>query len=194
MPVYGRREKYCRGVIREGDTVVPGGGFVRPSPQAYPAMYFEKLASFEGDPVFCNTCQSWGVTKCIPPLRPNTDSRGRQANLDGDLCICKCPTPPRLKSSLASICVCFEEKELEAIAGAIPWRIYAGHSVDEHEIIYEIVDAVTGKALEGMTYKLTSAGRTLVDSQLLNGGKTEARSLNNHLDLAFIAWIRRACK
>lgn len=117
---------YWRPFIREGDSLTPGGGKVQPRPQQCPTIHFGKLACYEGDPVYCNTCKSWGVTKCVPPYRSHTDSEGRQANLDGDLCLCKCPTPPRLKASFDNVRMNFEERELLGMAGVKGWMSYAG--------------------------------------------------------------------
>jgi hypothetical protein len=101
-----------RAFIREGDTLEPHGGTVKPVPQTYPQVYGGKHACFEGDPVYCNACKTWGVTKCVPPLRPMTGPDGRQINLDGDFCLCKCSTPPRLKASQTTMCMGFEGHEL----------------------------------------------------------------------------------
>lgn len=117
---------YWRSFIREGDSLTPGGGRVQPKPQQYPSTYHGKLACYEGDPVYCNTCKIWGVTKCVQPYRPATDPEGRQANLDGDLCLCKCPTPPRLKASFDNVRMGFEEHELLGLTGVSGWMSYAG--------------------------------------------------------------------
>ena len=183
---------YKRSFVREGDTLSPGGGKVQPVPQQFPSTYDGKLACHEGDPVYCNTCKSWGATKCVPPFRPCTDSRGRQANLDGDLCLCRCQVPPRLKARFHDISMNFEAYELAHMAGAIGWQAYAGHLSDGHEIVYEIFDALTEEPVEGMTYKLVSGSRTLLDDQKLEGGRSKAQSFNEHPDLSFIAWINGA--
>ncbi len=117
---------YWRSHIREDDGLTPGGGLVKPRPQQCPSTYDGKLACYEGDPVYCNTCKSWGVTKCVPPYRPDTDPEGRQANLDGDLCLCKCPIPPRLKASFDNVCMEFSEHALLGMAGVSEWMSYAG--------------------------------------------------------------------
>lgn len=115
-----------RSFIREGDSLSPGGGEVKPKPQQYASTYHGKLACYEGDPVYCNACESWGTTKCVPPFRPDTDPNGRQANLDGDLCLCKCPVPPRLKASFDNIYMSFQEHEILGMAGSSEWMSYAG--------------------------------------------------------------------
>lgn len=151
---------YWRPYIREGDSLIPGGGFVKPKPQKYPSTYHGKLACYEGDPVFCNACQSWGVTKCVQPYRPDTDPEGRQANLDGDLCLCKCPTPPRLKASFDDVRMGFGGHEI--VGDAVSWFINAGHDpatiglgADQR---FLITDITTGEALAGTAYVLECDG------------------------------------
>lgn len=139
---------YWRPYIREGDSLTASGGLVKPRPQQSPSTYHGKLACYEGDPVFCNTCQSWGVTKCVPPYRPDTDPEGRQANLDGDLCLCKCPTPPRLKASFDNVRMGFEEHEFARMPGSEGWLRYAGfstsHKYDEQVQFTSAVPAISG--------------------------------------------------
>jgi len=185
---------YRRSFIRDGDTLAPGGGKVQPKPQQYPSTFGGKLACWEGDPVYCNTCKSRGVTKCVPPYRPYTDPVGRQISLDGDLCLCKCPTPPRLKALFDNAWMGFGGHEISGMAGSILWQAYAGHELEEHEIVYEIVDAKTKKAIEGMMYKLTSDNKTLLDGKNLEDGKSKPHLINEHPSLNFIAWIGGASK
>ena len=118
---------YWRAYICAGDTITPGGGIVQPAPQIYPITYHGKNACFEGDPVYCNTCKSWGKTKCVAPLQSDTASDGRQANLDGDLCLCKCPVPPRLKALSQTDGMGFDGVEVDKMAGVLPWLVSAGH-------------------------------------------------------------------
>ncbi|MBQ1761876.1 MAG: PAAR domain-containing protein [Aquincola sp.] len=167
---------------------------VKPKPQRYPVTHNGKLACYEGDPVYCNTCKSWGVTKCVPPYRPHVDPQGRQANLDGDLCLCKCPTPPRLKASFENVRMAFEGHEIANMAGAIPWLAHAGHLTEEYEIIYEIVDAKTEKPVDGLLYKITSGGKSLLDGQKLEEGRSKPYSVNEHPALSFIAWMKGEAK
>ena len=119
---------YRRPFIREGDSLTPGGGSVQPKPQPFPMTYDGKLACFEGDPVYCNTCNSWGVTQCVPPYRPHTGPDGRQVSLDGDLCLCKCSPPPRLKASGSDMTMSFDGAAIAGMAGAEGWLAHAGHT------------------------------------------------------------------
>ncbi|WP_455927250.1 S-type pyocin domain-containing protein [Pseudomonas capeferrum] len=54
-----------------------------------------KLIAREGDRVECPACKSLGVIECIGPRLVQT-WEGRNTALDGDLCRCKCSSPPTL--------------------------------------------------------------------------------------------------
>ena len=154
---------YWRAFIREDDGLTPGGGLVKPGPQQYASRYHGKLACYDGDPVYCNTCKSWGVTQCVPPYRPHTDPEGRQANLDGDLCLCKCPTPPRLKASFDNVRMGFEEYELAQMPGSNAWLAYAGYAAvsspnEKYGKVFEFKDSETGEVLANRTFIINDNG------------------------------------
>ena len=52
----------------------------------------------EGDKVLCPACTSTGFIALNGPRLPESDN-GKQVALSDDLCICKCPLPPRLIAS-----------------------------------------------------------------------------------------------
>lgn len=148
---------YWRLFVREGDSLTPGGGRVRPNPQQWSITYDGKHGCFEGDPVYCDTCKSWGVTKCVPPYHPHTGADGRQANLDGDLCLCKCPTPPRLKALSGNARMSFEGHEIAQMAGAEGWLAHAGHTsvpvtAKAFNDWFRLVDDETGTPLAHCEY------------------------------------------
>ncbi len=180
---------YNRAYIRDGDSTTSHGE-VRVPPITMTIGSPPRFICFEGSPVYCPACKSMGVTKCVPPFRPFTGTDGRQINLDGDLCICKCPQPPRLKTAFDTPSMVFDADEMASMSGAIPWLAYAGHEIEDHEIVFEIVDAKTGSPVEGMTYKLASGGRTLLDSKTLDNGTTKPYTINEHPNLSFVAWIK----
>lgn len=153
---------YWRPFIREDDSLTPGGGIVKPNPDRYPSTYQGKLACYEGDPVYCNTCQSWGVTKCVPPYRPHTDPEDRQVNLDGDLCLCKCPTPPRLKALFDNVRMGFEEDEIIKMAGVSGWMSYAG-------IVPQSSKWIAFQANTGVLYSGIGCIATMEDGSVLHG-------------------------
>ena len=54
-----------------------------------------KTMAVEGDPVACPTCRSVGKIACVGPRLPETWC-GKQVALEDDLCMCGCPSPPKL--------------------------------------------------------------------------------------------------
>lgn len=59
-------------------------------------------ATFVGAKVFCRTCKSDGRIVAHGPRISSIDIRGREAALDGDICVCKCQKPPRMLASQTS--------------------------------------------------------------------------------------------
>ena len=55
----------------------------------------DQLVAREGDLVFCPACHSNGVIVCTGPHLVETWG-GKDAALEGDLCLCKCDPPPTL--------------------------------------------------------------------------------------------------
>ncbi|WPB57112.1 PAAR domain-containing protein [Xylophilus sp. GOD-11R] len=117
---------FRRAVIRDGDTT-DRDGIVHARTQQ-PFFQLDGVnAAFEGDPVWCPSCQSHGATKCVQPFRPFTAPDGRQQLLDGDLCLCRCPTPARLKARHQNVDTTFSEAEIRAeLTAAAGWVEYAG--------------------------------------------------------------------
>lgn len=118
---------------------------------------------YEGDPVACPACKSIGVTKCVPPYRRSTGYDGRQANLDGDLCICKCSPPPRLKASVHTKFMGFESHEIAAMPGSAAWFAYAGHTFSgktavKHGKVFEFIDSMTGRLLADRNFIVNNNG------------------------------------
>ncbi|MFK0375590.1 PAAR domain-containing protein [Pandoraea sp. NPDC090278] len=59
-------------------------------------------ATFVGAKVFCRTCKSDGRIVAHGPRVSSIDLHGREAALDGDICVCKCPRPPSMLASQSS--------------------------------------------------------------------------------------------
>jgi hypothetical protein len=51
--------------------------------------------ALEGDAVSCPACKAQGKIQCIGPRIPETWN-GKNVALENDLCVCGCPSPPRL--------------------------------------------------------------------------------------------------
>ncbi|MBB5496080.1 hypothetical protein [Paraburkholderia sp. MM5384-R2] len=75
-------------------------------------------------------------------------------------------------------CDCRERKAAPAPQNA--------EEVLEH--YFELVDAKTGIPVEGMTYKLLSNGRMVVEDAPLADGKTRSFPMKNHPNLIVVAW------
>jgi uncharacterized Zn-binding protein involved in type VI secretion len=143
--------------VRDGDTT-SAHGRVGARPRTGPATHHGRHAAFEGDPVWCPACKTHGVTRCVAPMRPHTGPDGRQACLDGDLCVCGCPVPPRLIASHQDVRMGFGVDEMTRIPGIDGWLAHAGHSTvagfDEHFVLH---DAAHGKPVDvGFAYGIAS--------------------------------------
>lgn len=57
--------------------------------------------ALEGDAIDCRACGSTGIIRCAGP-RIAERYNGKQVALEHDLCICKCPKPPRLIANQTS--------------------------------------------------------------------------------------------
>lgn len=127
---------------------------------------------FEGDSVFCPACKTTGVTKCVPPYRSWTGHDGRQVNLDGDLCLCKCFPPPRLIASDRNRRMIFDTDEITSIPGAEDWSEYAGYKLFSYTQCFLILNEETGQPDAGRKYQITY-------SKGVFEGQTDANGLTN---------------
>ncbi len=59
--------------------------------------------ALEGDSISCPACNSQGKIQCVEPRIPET-CNGRKVALENDLCMCGCPTPPRLVANQSLKC------------------------------------------------------------------------------------------
>lgn len=114
--------------IRNGDATTAGGE-VMASGTHMPVL--GKSIALEGDPVQCPACNSTGVIKCVPPIRRATGHAGTQMSVDGDLCVCNCPVPPRLIASQRSHSMGFERQDIASDPAVLPWLVYAGYKPED---------------------------------------------------------------
>jgi uncharacterized Zn-binding protein involved in type VI secretion len=59
--------------------------------------------ALEGDSIVCPACRSKGVIKIFGPRIPESWN-GEQVALQDDLCVCACPSPPRLMANQSLKC------------------------------------------------------------------------------------------
>ena len=113
--------------------------------------------SYEGDKIDCPTCHSTGVIKCAGSRISNKGTHGKEAALDGDLCICKCPEPPRLIASQSVY-----STEGEATPSVVDFGNYEknaaignpGNQYDQHFVIF---DSASQRPAMGIAYSVKSA-------------------------------------
>lgn len=149
-------EDFSRARIREGDSTT-AGGVVMAGKLKTDTMH-GKLSTFEGDPVQCPACDSIGHTECVQPYRPNTGQDGRQRNLDGDLCRCRCSPPPRLKALECNYRDWFGKAHFLKHPGCEGWMAYAGHGpvATRFDQFFVIHDIVSGSPFSGYAYAIRS--------------------------------------
>lgn len=107
----------------------------------------------------------------------------KRISLDGDLCICNCPSPPKIvavkKNSGTST---FDADELPSIPiaadpAAVGWFIHAGYDLVALGIQsnqrFLVVDKETGEVLPNTAYQLECDGKT-IEGVTGPNGMTEA--------------------
>lgn len=57
----------------------------------------------EGDKIVCPACKSQGSIRIFGPRIPESWN-GKQVALQDDLCVCKCPSPPKLVANQSLKC------------------------------------------------------------------------------------------
>ncbi|KVD50867.1 hypothetical protein WS61_29815 [Burkholderia sp. ABCPW 11] len=82
--------------IVKGDTTTVGG-IVQGGDGA--DLIDGREQAYEHDPVWCPVCKTLGKIGCTGPRISTTGPDGREAALSDDLCLCACPTPPKLVAS-----------------------------------------------------------------------------------------------
>lgn len=164
---------FNRYLIRDGDTTTAGGTVIASGTH----MPIDGLSvALEGDAVKCPACNSTGAIHCVPPIRKVTGHAGKQLSVDGDLCICGCPTPPRLIASQRMHRISFSAAEIAAMPPAAPWLVHAGLSLEAfgfiHDEQFQLL-AANGKPLVNRRYKVVSSGGAVVTGVTDTAGKTQ---------------------
>lgn len=119
--------------------------------------------SFEGDQVFCRTCKSVGFIRCIGDRIPSTGRHGREQALSDDLCICRCPIPPRLVASQVTYSTSGNSDggsvDLSTLATApFQYGLPPTREADKYDQRFCVVEESTGEPIKERRYKLTYRG------------------------------------
>jgi len=113
--------------------------------------------ALEGDLIFCPACKSQGKIRCVEPRIPEMWN-GKKVALENDLCICGCPTPPRLVPNQSLRCQVLRddnEGSASAHSNADASRGAAtGLTFDDRFILF---DEDTGESLPNIEYAIQRA-------------------------------------
>ncbi|WP_084687778.1 PAAR domain-containing protein [Paraburkholderia oxyphila] len=174
-----------RYLLRPGDKSTAGGvvieGVENRTHQGRPLTFIDAK-------VVCPVCNTTGVIGRRGPHRSAT-MMGKHQALEGDICICACDPPPVMIASQDTAWHEFTAREMGEAPGSSRSMTGANHDThDELEHYFELLDAISGAPIDGMTYTLFSDGVALFNSELLASGKTAMVSKATHPDLTFIAW------
>lgn len=159
--------------VRNGDTTTAGGEVMATG--AHMPVDGRAMA-FEGDPVRCPACNSIGVIKCVPPLRRSTGHAGTQMAVEGDLCMCQCPVPPRLVASQRSYSMGFSAGDIATTAGAAAWLAHAGGSLAEFGYKFDryvVLRDKSGSPHKNMPYRITLETGQVFEGVTDEAGHTE---------------------
>ncbi|QCP53567.1 hypothetical protein FAZ95_31500 [Trinickia violacea] len=138
---------------------------------------------------YCTACRQEGFIAPKGPRWPGTGPNGMPWALSGDINVCRCNPPPIFYAERGMSMTFTAEEAAALVAPYASSRRPATEDADEDlEHYFEIVDAKTEAPIEGMTYKLSSSGQSLVYDATLSGGRTRAFSMKEHPNLAFVAW------
>lgn len=142
------------------------------------SMNHGKAQSYHGARVRCPSCKSEGYIAGAGPTRPHT-IHGKQAALEGDLCICKCRPFPLLIASMHNAWMSFGDGELAAMGYASDGSRLSESRSGGFDRLFRFIDEY-GTPVAGIRVHLTdvdgqtssvvtdSDGRTLVKSGKAN--------------------------
>lgn len=173
-----------KAAIRHGDPTTTRGIVF-----AYSSTIYDdgKHVALSGDEATCGNCDGtfkiFGTGKGI-------SEKGRNVVVEGDLVLCPCKMNRVLVGRNPGIFLETRSDDASAAshAAAPSAALMSDASEEDIEHFFEIVDAISGKPVEGMNYKVLSNGRTLVDGVPLVRGRTRAFSINEYPGLTVVAW------
>ena len=123
--------------------------------------------ALEGDAINCRTCGSTGIIRCVGP-RIAERYNGKQVALENDLCICKCPRPPRLIANQTSKAQFIEDSDTRWVA---PHNLAEGKHGAAYDQRFLLLDRLTQVPLARQPYRLKH-GSTIVEGVTDEDGYT----------------------
>ncbi|WP_229257365.1 PAAR domain-containing protein [Duganella callida] len=110
--------------------------------------------ALEGDVIFCPSCNSEGKIQCVGPRIPETWN-GKNVALENDLCVCGCPSPPRLVPNQSIRCQVIGETDADmSQATASAAAETANGTIMMFDDRYVLIDEETGDPLPKTEYAL----------------------------------------
>ncbi|WP_071764020.1 PAAR domain-containing protein [Burkholderia ubonensis] len=158
--------------IRVGDKTTAGGTVLDGVPNN---THDGVPVSYEGARIHCPACNSEGHAQKVPPYWPMS-MMGKEALLDGDLCICKCDPPPTLIASQGDRFMSFESQSGTVGSGA-SWSAQSAN-VMTHDQHFRIINS-DGTPVEGLRYRLQVDGEQDIVGQTGAAGKTQLARSNS---------------
>lgn len=169
--------------IRVGDKTTAGGTVLDGVPNN---THDGVPVSYEGARIHCPACNSEGHAQKVPPYWPMS-MMGKEALLDGDLCICKCNPPPTLIASQEDRFMSFESQS-EAVGSGASWSAQSA-KVMTHDQHFLIINS-DGTPVAGLPFRLevsdgtTVTGTTSADglTKLVSADSAKNVQLRFHID------------
>lgn len=141
-----------RHTITLGASTTAGGKVI--SASSHGSINGVKIA-LEEDVIFCPACKSQGKIVCTGPRIPETWN-GKNVALENDLCLCGCPSPPKLVPNQSVRYQVIGESETDKPQVAV--TSVAGESPANAEGLFDdryvLIDDETGEPLVKAEYAL----------------------------------------
>lgn len=96
--------------------------------------------------------------------------------VDGDLCMCKCPVPPRLIASQHSYSMAFSAKDIASTSGAAAWLARAGGSLAAFGYRFDryvVLKDKSGSPHKNMPYRISLDTGQVFEGVTDDAGRTE---------------------
>jgi uncharacterized Zn-binding protein involved in type VI secretion len=149
-----RRTEMKRHTITLGASTTAGGKVISASSSA---SINGVTIALEDDPVFCTACKSQGKILCVGPRIPETWN-GKNVALENDLCICKCPSPPRLVPNQSSRYQNLSDNGMESKPAHVPGAVANTVKSESHfDDKFALLDEDTGEPLRHIEYAIRRA-------------------------------------
>ncbi|RKP45998.1 PAAR domain-containing protein [Trinickia fusca] len=126
-----------RSYLKIGDKSSVGGTVAEGIPKT---THYGTELTFIGAQVVCPACKSVGHIAAKGPRRPGS-MMGKEPALEGDICVCKCSSPPVMLPSQSNMYESFESHELASMGYGPAGNYLADEPAGEHWIRFSLSDA-----------------------------------------------------